>query len=215
MLNTWQLERLRGVLRSGEARTLHELERVLHADGPQARAALAAQLAVWQAQGRLRRRNAGAHVYWQSRSDRHDTAPAADAVHGRWQSGRLQPLQQARSCYGHLAGALGVLQLQALRRERLIGPGEQPETWRFTAAGADWYAQRGMALAPRDQLVHVCLDWSERRDHLGGAAGRALLAHALRRRWLRSGSVARALECTPLGQREFLPWLQGSAPLPL
>jgi hypothetical protein len=48
--------------------------------------------------------------------------------------------------------------------------------------------------------VRVCLDWSERRDHLAGGVGSALLAHVLGRGWARREPVGRALEVSRRGE---------------
>jgi hypothetical protein len=47
------------------------------------------------------------------------------------------------------------------------------------------------------------VDWSERRPHLGGALGAALLNVALKRRWVVQDADSRALRVTPLGEREM------------
>jgi hypothetical protein len=58
---------------------------------------------------------------------------------------------------------------------RLIEP--DADGWRLSAAGAERFGQLGIEPARRDAMrVQSCLDWTERRRHLGGALGRALLA---------------------------------------
>ena len=57
--------------------------------------------------------------------------------------------------------------------------------------------------AQRRRFAYACLDWSERRPHLGGALGAALLNAALRRKWVAQDLDSRALEITGLGRREM------------
>jgi hypothetical protein len=55
----------------------------------------------------------------------------------------------------------------------------------------------------RRLLCRPCLDWSERRPHLAGTVGAALLAHYLAHGWLRRIDATRAVALTPKGQRGF------------
>jgi hypothetical protein len=65
--------------------------------------------------------------------------------------------------------------------------------------GVDVESMRGM----RRRLAFACLDWSERRPHIGGALGAALLKLALGRRWVTREAHGRALRLTELGRREI------------
>jgi hypothetical protein len=75
----------------------------------------------------------------------------------------------------------------------------------------------GVGLSPpkahAQRFAYGCLDWSERRDHLAGALGKALLDHFVQQGWLRkpaspaSRGGRRALMLTPLGRRRLLPML--------
>lgn len=118
-------------------------------------------------------------------------------------------LRAARTCYDHLAGRVGVelhdgfFDLGWLREEA-DGVGG---IYRLTSLGADGFAQFGvdvpLAQTQRRRLASPCVDWSERRPHLGGAIGAAVLAHALRRRWLDRELDSRAFSLTNLGRREI------------
>jgi hypothetical protein len=55
----------------------------------------------------------------------------------------------------------------------------------------------------RRRFAYACIDWSERRPHIGGALGAALLTCALKRNWLIKDLDSRALRVTRAGQREF------------
>jgi DNA-binding transcriptional ArsR family regulator len=119
-----------------------------------------------------------------------------------------QPLRSARSCYDHIAGSLGVAlhdRLKALRwltSERHAG-----EAYDLTSAGSRALHANGIdvdgARAQRRRFAFACIDWSERRPHLGGALGAALMAASLQKRWLLRDDDSRALKFTQLGRREF------------
>jgi len=86
-------------------------------------------------------------------------------------------LRTARVCYDHLAGERGVQLLDALRAQKLVRGGE--DTLSLTRQGAAWAAELGIDVAAlktqRRAFCRPCLDWSERRAHLAGSLGAALL----------------------------------------
>lgn len=112
-------------------------------------------------------------------------------------------LRAARVCYDHLAGEKGVELLNGIRRRGLIaGEGELALTDRgrrfFTAFGIDMAGlEKG-----RRPVCRACLDWSERRSHLGGALGAAILSGIIERQWARRDE-GRALIFTQRGLEEF------------
>ena len=97
-----------------------------------------------------------------------------------------EALRSARICYDHLAGERGVAMLDSLRRRRLIAGDEDLA---LTSSGRDFFADFGIDLPSlergRRPLCRACLDWSERRSHLGGALGAAILAQVMDRNWAR------------------------------
>lgn len=126
-------------------------------------------------------------------------------------------LREARCCYGHLAGRAGVALLAHLHDEGWLRDGSSAAGPVFTLSetgerglsawgldGAAWHAK--LARAGVRRQAYPCLDWSERRDHLAGPLGTALLDHFIERGWLRRQEGDRALTATPRGQRE-LAWL--------
>jgi DNA-binding transcriptional ArsR family regulator len=123
-------------------------------------------------------------------------------------SGPADPaVARARVCYDHLAGALGVELYERLSASGSLAPagGDALELTaegerRFAAAGIDVATLRGR----RRPLCRRCLDWSERRHHLAGALGAALLAHALESRWARRDRRSRALHFSALGEAALL-----------
>jgi DNA-binding transcriptional ArsR family regulator len=110
-------------------------------------------------------------------------------------------LQAARTCYDHLAGALGVALLDALRRERLLTPGLE-----VTKHGAATFRELGIevdGLARRRRpLTRSCLDWTERRHHLAGSLGAALASRCLEVGWIERLPSSRAVRLTARGRRE-------------
>lgn len=118
-------------------------------------------------------------------------------------SGRA--LAQARTCYDHLAGRLGVAVFDhlvaagALRAPR-VADGSEITLGPAAAAG---FAALGVDITaplPRRRKPAVsCLDWTERRPHLGGALGAAVLGAALARGWVRETGT-RTLTITDAGR---------------
>ncbi len=129
-------------------------------------------------------------------------------------------LRVARTCYDHMAGTVGV---SLHDRFRALGwLSDSPKvavskinvlnindnaydltahgTTAFEALGIDVEATRAL----RRRFACACLDWSERRPHLGGALGAALLKVALKKKWVMHHLDSRALDVTSLGRREML-----------
>ena len=77
----------------------------------------------------------------------------------------------------------------------------------LTPLGASWFDSRGICAEslpnPRRVLCRPCLDWGERRHHLAGALGAALMQHCFTLRWARRTSDSRMVAFTPKGEREF------------
>lgn len=118
-------------------------------------------------------------------------------------------LRAARTCYDHLAGTLGVtLHDRFTARGWLVARSDSGDyayevTSRgeraFHAIGIDTDATRAL----RRRFACGCLDWSERRFHLGGAMGAELLRVALKRKWVAAELDGRALTITGHGRREM------------
>ncbi|MFI6576041.1 ArsR/SmtB family transcription factor [Nocardiopsis sp. NPDC050513] len=109
-------------------------------------------------------------------------------------------LARARTCYDHLAGRLGVAITDALTRQGLL---RQDTGFALTDTGVDWFNDQGITLrrTTRRPLARSCLDWTERRPHLAGAAGAALCRHALTAHWCAPVGSTRAVRLTPRGER--------------
>lgn len=112
----------------------------------------------------------------------------------------------ARSCYDHLAGRIGVALADEMHKQRVI-VAEGERDYRVTTKGADWLAKLGVQMETLEQskrhLARRCLDWTERRPHVSGALGAALLKHFLAEGWLARSKGSRALRVTLKGQRWF------------
>jgi DNA-binding transcriptional ArsR family regulator len=118
-------------------------------------------------------------------------------------------LRAARMCYDHIAGTLGVALHDRMKSLRwLVADEESGDTaYRLSPSGEKALGELGLdvqtASNPRRRFAYPCVDWSERRPHLGGAVGAALLHAALKKRWVVQDSYSRALEVTRSGRREF------------
>jgi len=116
-------------------------------------------------------------------------------------------LRAARTCYDHMAGTVAVALHDRLRALKWVVPGSSAGDYTLTASGATALAALGIDLdgarSLRRRFAFACLDWSERRPHLGGALGAALLGLALRRKWVARDLDSRILSVTAAGRREL------------
>lgn len=111
-------------------------------------------------------------------------------------------LAHARTCYDHLAGALGVALLDAL-----TNAGHLSDALEVTASGRMLFERiaGAAALQPRSRrpLVRTCVDWTERRLHLSGHLGAELLRASTRHGWIVPRAGTRAVSVTAEGQDAF------------
>jgi DNA-binding transcriptional ArsR family regulator len=118
-------------------------------------------------------------------------------------------LRFARSCYDHLAGRLAVGIADAMESQGLIAPADgKGKPYAVSEEGRRWLAALGIEIgalrASRGRpLARRCLDWSERRHHLAGPLGTALLARFGALGWLLRSKGSRRVQLTPLGRREL------------
>jgi DNA-binding transcriptional ArsR family regulator len=117
-------------------------------------------------------------------------------------------LRSARTCYDHMAGTLGVALHDRLMVLGWLSNGPADESYDVTAKGARALEALGLdvqgARTLRRRFAFGCLDWSERRSHVGGAMGAELLRLALKRKWVTQDLDSRALSVTTFGRREML-----------
>ncbi|WP_406056950.1 helix-turn-helix domain-containing protein [Streptomyces sp. NBC_01077] len=108
-------------------------------------------------------------------------------------------MARGRTCYDHLAGRLGIAITEAMTVRGLL---RQDTGFALTDRGVAWFDELGIPLVRRGRrpVARGCLDWTERRPHLAGAAGAALCRHALDAEWcVRIGSE-RAVKVTGRGE---------------
>lgn len=112
---------------------------------------------------------------------------------------RDQALRFARTCYNHLAGTVAVAIADAMAERGLLDRTEEGAA--LTEAGAAFLRGLDIKLEPSrgPAFCRLCLDWSERRDHLAGKVGAALCRTFLDRHWARRVGDSRALSITPKG----------------
>ncbi|WP_306046796.1 helix-turn-helix transcriptional regulator [Nioella sp. MMSF_3534] len=195
-------------LMSGKALTATELA----AEAGVTLQTASAHLAKLEEGGLLHMRRQGRHKYASLASDQvAETLEAlmglaAGTGHLRTRTGpRDQALREARICYDHLAGDMGILLY-----DRLLAQGwltDDPEfpvitddgAARFTTLGLDIPALQGA----RRPICRACLDWSERRSHLAGGLGQALLDLMLVKGWARRLPDSRVIRFSPTGKTAF------------
>lgn len=126
----------------------------------------------------------------------------------KWEQGPYKPLKAARTCYGHLAGELGVRLFEGLLARGTL----QPADGHFVLSdtGRAELAALGVVLPGAGharRFAYPCLDWSERRDHLAGSLAVAWLEHGLAQGWVRRAKDSRAVTLTPSGAKAWSRWL--------
>jgi DNA-binding transcriptional ArsR family regulator len=122
---------------------------------------------------------------------------------------KAQLHREARTCYDHLAGSLGVAVCDALVAREWLDPADGG--WTVTARGVESFADLGIGVeelrAERRPLTRVCVDWSERRPHVAGALGAALATRLFERRWIERRPGVRAVAVTDAGRSGLAEWL--------
>ncbi|HVW45910.1 MAG TPA: metalloregulator ArsR/SmtB family transcription factor [Solirubrobacterales bacterium] len=115
------------------------------------------------------------------------------------QANRAGALGAARTCYGHLAGRLGVAITDALVDRGLVE--REAEVFLLTDPGAAFLLDLGIERPPR--AGKACNDWSERRPHLAGKLGVALTSRLFELDWIRRTDRPRAVQLSEEGSREL------------
>jgi DNA-binding transcriptional ArsR family regulator len=134
---------------------------------------------------------------------------ATRAGHLRVRSGPRDPeLRRARSCYDHLAGDLAVKMFDRFVARRLLT--RRRDEVRLTREGQDFFECAGIDIGTlhsgRRPLCRPCLDWSERRSHLGGTLGAAILDHVVERRWAVREAKSRVVRFSAAGEQKMTAW---------
>ena len=139
---------------------------------------------------------------------------AADAVSVHVATGPREPaLRKARVCYDHLAGEIAVAMYDSLLANHVLE--FRGESLAIAPAGESWLTRFGIDLdcirAQRRALCRTCMDWSERRNHLAGALGAALLQRMIDRGWAKRDRGSRLVIFRPSGERALQQALSGGA----
>jgi DNA-binding transcriptional ArsR family regulator len=117
-------------------------------------------------------------------------------------------LRAARTCYDHLAGVIAVALTETLLRSRVLRRAGE-HRFDVTPSGRRWlWGTLSIDMSTlelgRRPLARSCLDWTERRPHVSGALGAAILAHFIERGWLAKQRGSRAVDITGHGRAAFV-----------
>ena len=192
-------------LMSGQALTAGELA----AEAGVAASTASSHLAILSERGFVEAVRQGRHRYFRlsgadvaAMLERISTFAVRDAVPSR-RGAAPAALREARTCYDHLAGELGVRVFDAMIADRrLVSSGGGVG---LSGEGRAFLAELGVAAGDDDPVLacRPCLDFTERRPHLGGRAAAALLTAMTDRRWFAPGPVRRSLRLTLDGRTAF------------
>lgn len=170
-------------------------------------------LAKLEAGGLVTQRKQGRHRYYTLSED--EVGLMLESLMGfaasrgltRHRPGPKDPaLRKARVCYNHLAGDYGVRMLDSLINARQVEVAG--DNLALTDAGRERIEALGIDYAAlkksRRPICRTCLDWSERRSHLAGSLGEALLKLCLNEGWAKREKESRAIRFTDRGDKAFL-----------
>lgn len=114
-------------------------------------------------------------------------------------------LRKARVCYDHLAGELGVMVLEEMLKHGVFL--QEGGALKLTLSGRRWFAAIGIdtdrVAAQKRNYCRACLDWSERRHHLAGALGAALLSRIQEMGWAQRAKESRAMLFSDEGEKSL------------
>lgn len=135
---------------------------------------------------------------------------AARAGLMRVRTGPRDPeLRRARSCYDHLAGHHAVTMFERFLGRRLLAL--NGEDLRLTARGCRFFVKAGIDVdgleRGRRPACRCCLDWSERKFHIGGALGAAILDRIVANGWAVREAKSRIVRFSPAGERKLQAWV--------
>jgi DNA-binding transcriptional ArsR family regulator/predicted transcriptional regulator len=113
------------------------------------------------------------------------------------------PIRVCRTCYDHLAGRVGVQLAESLVRENILKL--ENKQFHLTQKGIRWFADHDIDTSAlqrqRRNFSRSCLDWTERRPHLAGSLGAAVLTMMIAEQWVRKMTNTRAVQVTPKGRK--------------
>ena len=162
--------------------------------------------------GLLSVRHQGRHRYYSLAGP--EVAYAVEAIANLLPAGKKDPeaphpvnghIRYCRTCYDHLAGKIGVAVTEGLINRRLIVAASSQ--YEIPKDSVKWWSQQGIDTAAlKDQrriFARQCLDWSERRHHLAGALGAAILEKMLAGDWIRRTRNSRTVIVTAKGEKKL------------
>ena len=134
---------------------------------------------------------------------------ASRAGHMRTKPGpKNEAMRTARSCYDHLAGKSAVTLFETWLKSGVLA--WEHDVITLSGRGRVFLKARGIDLDILEKnkrpLCRSCIDWSERRHHLGGAVGAAVLSHALNSGWVSRDGTSRTLSFEADGERALMNW---------
>lgn len=114
-------------------------------------------------------------------------------------------IKYCRTCYDHLAGIVGVAVTDSLLQQRIVV--NRNDTFKVSRKGEKWFSDLGIRVdglkQQRRSFIRPCLDWSERRHHIGGSLAAAFLDMILAADWIRKTKNSRAIIITGKGQQKL------------
>ena len=156
----------------------------------------------------------GRHRYYQLANK--DVAALLENLMGvaeRTGSRRVRPgpndpaLRNARVCYDHLAGTLGVELFDSLQQRKYILSSNNNSELQLTNAGQAFFDSLGITTVrspnSRRPVCRACLDWSVRRHHLAGVVGVSILEYCYEKKWARRLEGSRVVTFTQRGETAF------------
>jgi DNA-binding transcriptional ArsR family regulator len=169
-------------------------------------------LAKLEAGGLIEATRQGRHRYFRLANE--DVAAMLEAIMGvaaRTGQMRTRPgprdsaMRKARVCYDHLAGEMGVRLLDNLVKAQRVA--RKGDALRLTRRGEDFMQAFRIDIdalaAARRPLCKPCLDWSMRREHLGGGLGAALMERFHDLKWIDRDGSSRVVRFTRSGEAGF------------
>lgn len=194
-------------LLDGHARTATELSTVADVSPSTA----SAHLARLKDEHLVRQLAQGRHRYYQL-TDAHVAAAleallvVAGVPRAPFKPNTPDRLRRARTCYDHMAGQVAVQLHDRLAEQGWLR--DEADGYALTAHGEQGCSALGIDVAAlrrsRRRFACACLDWSERKPHIGGALGAALLQLALKKGWVEQDLDSRALAIAPQGEKRML-----------
>lgn len=102
-------------------------------------------------------------------------------------------LCQARTCYDHLAGKIGINLFQILLDMDLV-EAKSTDIYYLTEQGQKTLSKLLSYSINQQQQLKTCIDFSERIPHLSGELGRLFLATLLKKKFLKTTDNRRIIE---------------------